>query len=615
MADTSKVRSIKYLGRDFQGNKRDLIRFAQAHHSGSFQDFNEASPGMAILEFQAYIGDMLSFYQDMQWEELKGENTRQLENAAAFAKSLGYRPLGKRASRGTQTFFIEVPAVAQGSGRVPDDLYTPILRRGTKVQGPNGVTFETTEDVNFSASAPTFGTDTTRMVTGSRFDNGTGLPTFFAVRKEAPIIAGETKTTTFSINDFQQFKTLELPDEDVLEVLSVIDSDGNEWIEVDFLAQEMVFDSSVNTDNDGDVVPYVLKFRAAPRRFITDRNVSTNKTSMIFGSGDGTNFDDELVPNLADLALPLPGRRTFSSFNIDPQNFLKTRSLGLSPYNTTLTVAYRVGGGPNTNVPERTIRSISSFQLDFTTTGLDPAKRGGVVSTLETINTRKTADGGPAETIAEIRANSPAHFAAQNRVVTKEDFIARVLSLPAKFGRPEKVFVKRTNTIIDSMSVDLHILSKDPDGHLIQATSTLAQNVKNYLAGTRILSDGVNILGADIINLKVEFGIVVAPKFNRTEILMKCLGVIRTFLDVELMQIGQPIVLSELSSDIQNVVGVISVYRLDFKSMFGTQANGLSYSPVRYDIRSNTVNNILYCPQNAIFEVKFPTKDIIGESK
>jgi hypothetical protein len=223
-----QARSIKYLNKDFQSFKRDLIKFSQAHHSGVFQDFNESSPGMAILELCAYVGDVLAFYQDTQFEEVKQESARQVENVVAFAKSLGYRPAGKRAARGTQTFFIEVPMIAQDVGTVPDDQYTPILRRGARVQGPNGVSYETLEDVYFSASSPTFGTDTTRMVTGSRFDDQTGLPTHFAIRKDVPIIAGETKTTTFTINDFQQFLTLELPDTDVIEVLSVEDSDDEE---------------------------------------------------------------------------------------------------------------------------------------------------------------------------------------------------------------------------------------------------------------------------------------------------------------------------------------------------------------------------------------------------
>lgn len=613
MTDFLREKSIKYLNRDFQTLKRDLIKFSQAHHSGAFQDFNESSPGMAILEMQAYVGDVLSFYQDMQFMELQREHARQVENVVAMAKQLGYRPSGKRAARGVQTFFLEVPYTVQDGERVPDPAYCPILRKGAKLNGPNGSVFETLEDVYFSASIPTPNTDRPLEVTGSRFDSSNGQPTHFVLRKDVETIAGETKVDTFTITDFERFKTIELADPDVLEVISVVDSDGNEWTEVDFLAQEAVFDSTVNSDSDSSTVPYVLKLITVPRRFETDRDPVTNKTSLIFGSGDGVNFDDELLPNLADLALPLPGRRTFSNYAIDPQNFLKTRSLGLSPYNTTLTVTYRVGGGSQTNVPPGTIKSVGDAVLDFTSSGLSTSKKGDVEGSLETLNYLKTDGGAPEETISEIKANSAAFFAAQMRAVTKEDYIARVLSLPAKFGKPEKVYVKQD--VINPRALDIHILAKDENDHLTQATSILTQNIRTYLGRYRMLTDGVNILQTDIINLKVDFGVVVSPKLNRTEVLAKCLEVLRQYFHVDKMQIGAPIVFSDVSSQLQNVFGVISVYKLDFKNSFGSAGTGIEYSPIRFDVQSWTQNGILYCPDNSIFEVKFPTKDIVGETK
>jgi hypothetical protein len=602
-----KEKSIKYLNKDFQGFKRDLLRFSQAHHSGVFQDYNESSPGMAIMEVVAYIGDVLSFYQDVQFSELKQETARELENVVSIAKQHGYKPSGKAAAQGSVSFFVEVPATTLNGVRVPDERYSPILRAGAKVS-VGSVSFETTDDVYFSASSPT----DDRMVTGSRFDNATGLPTHFALKKEARIVAGETKTDTISIDDFQPFRTVELSNQDVIEVLSVTDSDGNEWVEVDYLARDMVFSSDTNSEDDNDVVPSVMKLVSVPRRFIIDRDPTTSKSSLIFGSGDGLNFDDELVPNLADLALPLPGRRTFTSFPIDPQNFLKTRSLGLSPFNTTLTVKYRTGGGSQTNVPAGAIKSVDDAVLDFTSTGLSPSSIADVKQSLECINPKKTEGGGSEETISEIKVNSAAFFAAQDRVVTREDYIARILSLPAKFGKPEKVYVRKDD--LNPQALNIHILAKDADGHMTQATSTLTKNIRTYLSKYRMMTDGVNLLQTNIINLKVDFGIVVSPKLNRTEVLAKCLTVVKDYLNISGIQISQPIVISDLLSEIQNVYGVVSVYKLQFKNMAGT-VDGLDYSQFSFDVQSSIKNNILYCPENAIFEVKFPNRDIVGESR
>lgn len=606
-SDFLKVRQIKYLNRDFQSFKRDLIKFSQAHHSGVFQDFNESSVGMALLEFPCYIGDVLSYYQDYQFNELKQQSARQIENVVSFAKSLGYRPLGKRAAHTLEAFFVEVPATTDTLGNVvPNEAYSPALMKGSKVSGPGGV-YETLDDVFFSSSLD-------RSVTGSRYDSSTGLPTHFALRKDVEIAAGETVTDSFTVNDFVPFKTIELTQPDVIEVVSVVDADGNEWFEVDYLAQETVFDAVLNPDPDNDVVPYILRLLPAPRRFITDRDPLTAKTSLIFGSGDGLNFDDQLIPNLADLSLPLAGRRTFTTFALDPQNFLKTRGLGLSPFNTSLTIKYRVGGGSQTNAPARTIKTVVDAKLDFSSTSLDPPTMGAVKTSIECVNPSPAIDGAPEETIPEIKANSAAFFAAQNRVVTREDFIARILTLPAKFGKPEKVYVKRNR--VSALSHDIHILSKDANGHLTTASDTLKNNIRTYLTAFRMLTDGVNLLDADILNLRVNFGIVVTPRFRAhpSEVLTKCIAVIREYLDVDRTQIAQPISISDLQSKIQGVLGVVSVFELRFTNVFG-DIDKLPYSDVRFDVTANTKNNILYCPENSIFEVKYPSRDIVGVSK
>lgn len=604
--DFKKERAISYINKDFQSFKRDLIKFSQAHHSGVLQDFNESSPNMALLEHVAFVSDVLSFYMDQQFLEMDMVRARQLENVVAIAKSHGYRPLGKRAARGYLTVYSEIPSTLNARGEtVPDDSFMPILRMGSSFGGPDGSVFETLEDCYFSSSLG-------RMVTGSVFDSVSGLPTYFAIKKTVPIVAGETKTESFTITTFEQFKEIELTYPDVIEVISCTDTDGNEWVEVPYLAQSTVFDSTPNQASDNTVVPYVLKLVPAPRRFVTDLNPLSSKTTLTFGSGDGINFDDELIPNIADLALPLAGRRTFTSIAIDPQNFLKTRSLGLSPYNTTLTVTYRVGGGSQTNVPPASIKNVLKANLDFSSTSLDSQKKGRVERSIECLNTESTKDGGPAETIQEIKAYSSAHFAAQDRVVTREDYIARIMTMPAKFGRPEKVYARKNS--VSGVGMDVYVLSRDENEFLTPASATLKKNIKTYISYYRMLSEGVNLLDAQVIDLRCSFGIVTSPKNNKSEVLAKCISVIRDYLDSSKMQIGQPIIISDIISQLQDVLGVISVYELNFSNVFGVSA-GLNYSSSKFDVKANTANGILYCPENAIFELRYPRQDIIGVSK
>jgi len=602
-----KEADIKYLNKDFQGFKRDLMQYAQAHFSGVFGDYNEASPGMMLLELQAYVGDVLSFYMDQQFNEMRMQTAQQTKNVALFAKSKGYRPRGPSAAQATQAFFVEVPAQLSGADYVPDYSYAPRLMQGARVQGPNGVFFETSDVVNFASSSDE--QPLTKAVT--KRDATTGNPTYFALKKTTIVTAGKTVTEDVSVGNFEQFYRYELKQPDVLEIISVVDSAGNTWYETDFLSQDTVMVPVANADPDNDTVPYVIKFVTVPRRFVVDRDIVSGKTSLQFGSGDGVSFDDEIVPNISDMALPVPGRGYYNNFVLDPQNFLKTTSLGMSPMATTLTVTYRVGGGAETNVPANTVKIVDSFQYDWQSNSLIGSKAAAVISSLETTNVTKADGGSPSETVSEIKANADSYFAAQQRAVTREDYIAHIMSMPAKFGRPEKVYITRDN--VNPLALDIHMLAKNANNNLQIATPTLKNNVARYLKRLRMLTDGVNILDGKIINFGVSFGVVVSSKSNRVEVLSQCLSVIKDYFNIDRMQIGQPIVKSDVETQLHQVAGVISVYDLSFTNLFGNVA-GFDYSTVRHDF-STPKNGIIYCPQDSIFEIKNPNVDIVGETK
>ncbi len=605
MADLRKERIISLLNRDFKSFKRDMITYSKAYATGSFSDYNESSPGMTFLEFGAYVGDGLSYYIDQAFNE-SGDSATQLKNVQANAKMRGYRPQGKRPSIGKLSWAIQVPAAVDSFGRVvPDDAYTPVLLKGSQAVAKNGTIFETLDDVHFTAS---FG----RAVTGSQFNASTGVPTHFAIQRTVDVVAGKTVEETFTVSEFRQFRRIDLGQEDVIEVISVTDSQGNEWFEVDYLAQDWVFVPETNVNSDADVVPYVLKLRAAPYRFVVDRDIVTGVSTLVFGSGDGLNFDDELIPNVANYALPLAGRRTFNSFSIDPQNFLRTRSLGLSPHNTTLTVRYRVGGGNESNVSARAVRQVSAANLSFSSTGLDAVKKGTVEGSIGCINSLSMTGGGPAETVREIKANAAAYFASQNRAVTREDIVARVLSIPAKFGRPEKVFVKPS--VVGRFAYDVHVLSLDSESNLALASTTLKSNLATYLRKFKMLTDGVNILDASILDIRVHFGVTAAAGKNRSEVLLNCTERLTEYFSNERMQIGQPIIVSDVISVLNGTPGVVSVYELTFTNVFGV-TSGLTYSDERFNISDNLRDGMLICPSESIFQVKYPNKDIVGSAR
>jgi hypothetical protein len=339
--NTTKKRNIKYLNRDFSTFKTSFIEHLKIYFPDTYNDFNESSVGMMLTELAAYFGDNISFYLDKRFNESFTETAFEAKNVFKHAKQLGFKSFGKTAAQGVVDCFLKVPAISTGGKLGPDMRYAGKIKKGAKLKNKSGKTYETLSDADFSK----VNINDSRYVQVGERDPQTSNPRNFVLKiVGVDIKAGETTVTTFSAGNYQRFAKFTLSDDDILEILKITDSEGNRWYEVDFLAQDTLFDSNTNTGSDATDVPYVLKLRSVPFRFISEYDFSSGKTSINFGSGDAQTFDGDLIPDLGELSLPTFGKETFTDFSIDPQNFLRTRTLGLAPVNTTLTVTYRVGG-------------------------------------------------------------------------------------------------------------------------------------------------------------------------------------------------------------------------------------------------------------------------------
>lgn len=612
MATTNltRERNSKKLSKDYESIKRDLIEHLRIFFPDTISDFNESSVGMMLVELMAFTSDNFHFYLDKQFNETFTESAIQPKNVLRHARQLGFDTtlMGKSAAQGQTDCFLSVPATGSNEKIQPDMRYAGKVLRGSKLLG-NGIIYEILEDCDFSTvdfNDPLFSTV-------AETDSATKQPTSFALKKqEIDIKAGQTKTTSFTVGGYQPFLTLTISDEDVLEIIDVKDSEGNIWYKVDFLAQDTVFDSLVNTATDSTNVPYVLHLRSVPFRFITEYNTETKKTSMIFGTGDASKFDGELIPNLGDLSLPLLGKENFTDFTIDPQNFLKTRTLGVSPTNTTLTVRYRAGGGLNTNIGSGQISTTSEILFEVSDSSLSAAIVNNVKSSFSVLNSRPVQGGRDELTTDEVRHLIPSVFASQSRVVTAEDYIARTLSLPTRFGSIFRAGVKSGD--INKSSVELTIVSRNNSGNVTTASTTLKDNLRRYLSRFRMLTDSIEILDGDVINLGIDFSILCRPDFNKTEVLGNCMLALKDFFDITKWQMGQPIIRAQILRLLYDVSGVITVFDLDIKNLVGT-VDGSSYSTIMFNVSNNTKNDIIYCPTSAIFEIKYPLKNIRGSAR
>ena len=640
-------KEVNYLGRDFADIRANLIEFAKSYFPNQFNDFNEASPGMMFVEMAAYVGDVLNYYVDNQFRETLLNQAEEKKNIYEIAQSLGYKPKLATPARVELTFTLDVPSKTTGTGDSavsrPDLDYASKLEAGSGFTSESGVEFTLLDDVNFKVSSSLDTMDITAL------DPTSGnLPTNFRLTKKGIAVSGKQKEQDFIFNDAVSFDSIVLSEDKVTEIVSVVDSNGNKFYEVPFLAQDTVFESEENTSlNDPSLsqhkndAPYLLKLIKTARRFTT-RVRDDNKMELRFGSGVSDNADEDIIPNPDNVgsALGLGISRLDDSF--DPANFLKTQTFGLAPSNTTLTVTYRFGGAVEHNVPVGTINRLRNITLTNSTTGLVAATQTTTNESLRVVNLERATGGSSTEELNDIKLNASANFNAQNRAVTRADYITRVYSLPQKFGNVAKAFIvqdeqleeegqlevingevkriKSIDVIPNPLALNMYLLGFTADKKLTQLNQAVKQNIKIYLSQFRILTDAINIKDGYIINIGVRFAITVKRGFNKNQVLFNAIQAVKKHFEIKKWQINQPIVLSDIAYVIGLVDGVVTVVppaddnpNNNLIVIENKHKVSEGYSGNVYDTDAATRDGIIYPSLDpSIFELKFPNLDIQG---
>jgi hypothetical protein len=643
-------KEIRYTNRDYTQLKDALINFTKTYFPNTYKDFSPAAPGMMFIEQAAYVGDVLSYYTDYAFKEGLMQSATERKNILSLARYLGYRPKTSRAATGPLDLYQLCPSIDNGNGNyVPDPEYMLVIKDNSQFSNNNRSFYILNQSVDFSVSS-----SLSPRVDSVYSRNTNGTPQFFLLKKQGTISSGQIVTKQYNVNNPTQFLKIYLEEDNVLGIVDVVDSDGNKWYEVDYLAQELV---PIAVPNDvsyegiltqyRDSVPYILNYLKTSRRFTTtiDEN---NLTYLEFGAGvDGIN--DEIVtfdPNLIGVGLS-----NINSVNVplDPSNFLKKESYGIAPSNTLLTIRYLIGGGLTSNCPSNDVKSVVSADFLNTSEGLPPEK-SNLLSTVKTslavTNPDPCTGGKDAETNEEIKQNAMANFGAQNRSVTQTDYLVRVYSLPSKFGSIAKAQIisnsslevginkvlvgtidsNNVATVIDNsvnnyfrkiaydisnpFSINIYVLSYDGNKKLIRPNAALVTNLITHLKQFRMITDGVNIIDGYVINIGVDFTISVFKGFNKKDVLLNCITAVQNFFNVDNWNFSQPINLSQLQLEIAKVDGVQSVAELKITNKTSLDGN---YSSIQYDIVGATKNNIIYPSVDpAMWEVKFPDSDIKG---
>lgn len=611
-------KDVRYLGKDFTGLKASLLEFAKTYYPNTYKDFSDTSVGMLYMEQAAYVGDILSYYIDYQFKESLPITAIERKNIIDQAKYMGYRPKTTGASVGTLDVYQLVPSIQNGDGTFSSDTrYAQVIKENMVVSSDGNVNFVTNEPVDFSVDTPS---DPTEVSVYQRDESG--HPEFYVLKKNVPISSGTIVTKTVAVGAPSPFFNITLDHDNVIGVLDVYDSDSNRWYESDYMAQDLVPVQTENiSKNDStmsqyrDSVPFLLKFLRTARRFVTSVTAD-NYTVLEFGSGTNVQGDAIVLTN----AETVNKTSTANSVSYDPANFLGNSSYGQAPSSTTLTVRYIVGGGAESNVNSGTIKNVVSAEFFGDLTELAENDRNVtrvIRDSLKVNNPISTTGGRGAETNDEIKANARANFSAQNRMVTRQDYVVRTYAMPSKYGTIAKAYattdqsLSQTGSSTNPFAINLYVLCKDADGRLMPTNPALVYNLRNYLNEYRLLTDGVNIIDGYIINVGLNFAVIAYKNYNKRDVLANCLNAARAFLSTDNMQFAQPINLSRLRLEIAKVDGVQSVTDLSLKNL--TIRDG-DYSKHEYNIVAATRNDIVYPSVDpSVFEVRFPTKDIVGK--
>jgi hypothetical protein len=604
-------RNINYINKEFSEFRSQLINYSQTYFPTTYTDFTDSSPGMMFIEQAAYVSDVLSFYLDNQVQENFMQYVRQSDNLYDLAYMYGYKPKVTGLAETTMEFFQQLPSIQVGDVFQPDYNYCVNIPSNTVIttQTASPISFTIEDPVNFSVSSSN---DPTEVSVAQMNDS---QPLYYLLRKTRKGFSGKINTESFSFSAPQEFQTITLSSPNIAGIIDVIDSEGNKWYEVDYLAQDLVYDSLRNTNinspktSEDTDTPFLLQTKNVQNRFAT-RFLSSTQLQIQFGSGNPLNTTEDVIPNSMNVGLGLPFEQNKLTAAYSPTNFIFTNTYGVSPTNTTLTIRYYTGGGVVSNVLSNSVNLLNKNDITFNTRRLNSNTSNYIFNTIAANNVVAASGGQDGDTIEEIRQNSISQFSTQMRNVTRDDYLVRALSMPSKYGVVSKALTQKPNAESSNTTLELYVLTNDLNNKLTISSNSLKENLRTYINQYRMIGDTISIKDAFIINFGIQFEIITYPNFNNNEVTERCISSLQDYFQIDKWQINQPIILSSLFVLLDSLEGVQTVRTITVENIAGTLSG---YSPWAYDMDGANQNGTIFPSLDpSIFELKYPNTDIKG---
>lgn len=591
-------KQINYSKRDFLSLKNEQINFIKQYYPGLIQNFNDASILSVFLDLNAGISDNLHFNIDRALQETVLDFAQERQSLFNIAKTYGLKLPTKSASIAVCRFNIQVPI----KGDSEDRSYLPIMYSGSQFLS-DGNTFELLYDVDFSSN---FNISNKIDRTKTPIYNN-GVLVAYNISKTGIVIAGSTKIYSQKIINTRPFYKITLPENNVLSIDSVIHKNGitfqtlptinefntsaNRWYEVNALAEDSVFIENRNIEPVNGV--YSGDYVKIDRRFIKEFSPNGFCT-LTFGSSVNNGLD--ILDDFLDSGL------------FDLKSFLNNQSLGLAPTNnTTVYVKYRIGGGESTNVGLGAIDTVGVVSMLIN--GSDEQIRSIVRNSLTVTNVTPAIGGGEAPSIEELRNYISYNFAAQNRAVTLNDYKAILYSIPSKFGTPAKIGVTQNEN-----KININVLTQDSNGNLSNlVTTTILENIANYLSRYRMINDFVVVKPAEVINISFRIS-VLTDAGNQVTAVSDISTLIRDEFAKDNMQLGQSYFIPNLIKKITQINSVINLNEIkvfnkvggDYSTNSLDSENIIDTTTNEIDITSGYIN----VSNNQIIQIKSPEIDI-----
>jgi len=587
--------AIDYTSRDFESIRADLESYVRRYYPDNFKDFTEASFGSLMLDTVSYVGDMLSFYVDYQANESYLSTAIEFDNVLKLSKELGYKYRPYPSSFGICNFYVTIPA--ETNFPAPDDNYKPILKKGSTFRSIGNIMFTLLEDVNFAK--------TTNPVVLAAQNGDTGAPISYAVRSSGQVVSGELAVKEVSIGEFQKFLRIGIRGQNISEIVSVFDDNGNQFFEVDYLTQNIIHVPVLNKGDGSNTVPYILKPVAVSRRFM----VENTPDGIFLQFGYGSEETPISLKDPSEVVLQLHGKDYTSDTSFDPSILNETDKLGVVPANTILTIVYRVNTNENTNTAANTVTRVDRADFQFSSPEtLSTTKQNEVINSLSVLNEDPIVGDVTSVSSDEVKMRALGNFAAQYRAVTKQDYISIAYNMPSKYGKFKRCAIELDSDSYNQRNLNLYVISENTDGNLIVSNQGLKNNLKTWLDQYKMINDTVDILDAKIANVGIEFKALAFPGVNKYDLLNEASSVLQTVFD-KTFYIGEPLLITDVYQTLKSVPDLMDVIDVDIVVKHGA---AYADSPINIEEAMSADGRYVIPPVDTIFEIKFPNSDIVG---